>query len=90
MQVSYDPEKRRITLERRGLDFDDAPALFAGAHYNNADTRRDYGEDRWISVGLIGTTAIVVVWTDRADSRRIISMRKADRDEREEYQRYLE
>ena len=90
MRVSYDPEKRRITLERRGLDFDDTPQLFDGVHYTNADTRRDYGEDRWISVGVIGTTTIVVVWTERDDSRRIISMRKADRDEREEYHRYMD
>ena len=90
MQISYDPEKRRITLERRGLDFDHAPQLFAGVHYNNADTRYDYGEDRWISVGVIETIPSVVVWTEREDSRRIISMRKADKDEREEYHRYLE
>ena len=90
MRISYDPEKRRITLERRGLDFEDAPRLFAGAHYTDADRRRDYGEDRWISVGLLGTMTIVVVWTEREDSRRIISMRKADKDEREEYYRHLE
>lgn len=90
MRISYDPEKRRITLKRRGLDFHDALRLFAGAHYTDADTRRDYGEDRWISVGLLGTMTIVVVWTEREDSRRIISMRKADKDERQEYHRYLE
>ena len=90
MRISYDPEKRQTTLERRGLDFDDAPRLFGGVHYSDPDTRRDYGEDRWISVGLIGTTTIVVVWTERDDSTRIISMRKADRDEREEYHRHLD
>ena len=90
MRISYDPEKRRITLGQRGLDFDDAPRLFAGVHYTNADNRHDYGENRWISVGQIETMTIVVVWTERDDNRRIISMRKADRDEREEYDRHLE
>lgn len=54
------------------------------------DLRTDYGEDREITVGLLGDTVIVIVWTDRRDSRRIISMRKADRDEREEYFKQLD
>lgn len=90
MDVSYDPEKRRVTLEQRGLDFDNAANLFTGLHYTRLDQRYDYGEDRYISVGLIDDDTIVVVWTRRDDNRRIISMRKADRDEREQYRQWLD
>lgn len=90
MRITYDSNKRQITLTERGLDFEDAPKLFAGLHYTNPDDRRDYGEDREISVGLLNGNVVVVVWTERDDSRRIISMRKADKDEREEYYEYLD
>lgn len=90
MEVTYDPDKRRLTLDRRGLDFEDAPKLFAGFHLTRPDLRQDYGEDHEISVGLLNGVAVVVVWTKRDDSRRVISMRKADRHERELYFRELD
>lgn len=87
MEVTYDPAKRQVTLERRGLDFEDAPAIFNGLHYSRPDDRVDYGEERVITVGVLWGEVVVVVWTERDASRRIISMRKADRDERAEYYR---
>ena len=90
MRISYDPDKRLRTLEERGLDFDDAPKVFAGFHLRRPDLRHDYGEDREITTGLLGGEVVVMVWTPREDSRRIISMRKADRDERERYFEELE
>lgn len=89
MAITYDPEKRRQTIERRELDFEDASQLFAGLHYTKpAD--RDYGEDRQISVGVIGDDIIVIVWTLRGGTQRIISMRKADRHERTYYREWLD
>jgi uncharacterized DUF497 family protein len=86
MRISYDPAKRERTLEERGLDFEDAPELFAGFHLTAPDLRRDYGEARWISLGAVGETVVALVWTEReGGGRRIISMRKADRDERGDY-----
>lgn len=90
MKITYDAEKRQKTLEERGLDFEDAPQIFAGLHLSRVDDRFDYGEVREISVGLLKDDVIVVVWTDREDGRRIISMKKADRDEREAYYDQLE
>ena len=74
MRITYDPKKRRKTLKERGLDFEDAPKVFAGVHYTDADTRMDYGESREISVGMLGEHIVVLVWTERDDGRRIISM----------------
>ncbi len=90
MKISYDPEKRARTLIERGLDFDDAVELFAGRHYGDPDDRRDYGEPREISVGVVRGEVVVVVWTERGGGRRVISMRKADRDERADYNEFLD
>lgn len=85
MRIAFDAEKRRLTLENRGLDFADAPLVFAGLHFSRVDDRKDYGEVRTITIGLLRGVAVVMVWTERNAHRRIISMRKADRDERDAY-----
>ena len=90
MKLAYDPAKRQLTLEQRGLDFEDALHVFAGFHLTGPDLRRDYGERREITVGMVGDMVVVLVWTMRDDSRRIISMRKASTDEREAYRREVE
>lgn len=85
MKVTYDPEKRQRTLDERDLDFEDAPQVLSGFHLTQPDLRTDYGEDREITIGLLNDIVVVMVWTQRDDSHRIISMRKADKDERERY-----
>ena len=42
------------------------------------DVRRPYGEARMVAIGYIGLRLYVVVYVDRDDSRRIISLRKAN------------
>ena len=49
------------------------------------DARRDYGEDRFITVGFLDGTMVVLVWTPRDEAYRIISMRKANERERALY-----
>lgn len=91
MRITYDPDKRNKTLIERGLDFEDAGLLFAGVYFTQIDDREDYGEIREISIGLIHeTVVVVVVWTERDGSRRIISMRKASKNEREGYYEELD
>ena len=81
MDISFDPAKRAATLENRGLDFADAGLVFAGRTITIRDTRKDYGEDRRITAGYLAGRCVVLVWTPRAGSRRIISMRHAHADE---------
>ena len=75
MKISYDELKRLQTLDERGLDFDDAELVFAGLALTLQDERKDYGEDRYQTYGLLRGRLIMMVWTPRGDSRRIISMR---------------
>ncbi|MFN0114659.1 MAG: BrnT family toxin [Paracoccaceae bacterium] len=50
-----------------------------------ADLRRDYGEERFITVGFLDNRLVVVAWTQRKDAWRVISMRKANGREQGHY-----
>jgi Ribonuclease toxin, BrnT, of type II toxin-antitoxin system len=55
------------------------------------DTREDYGEERWIGIGLIQGRIALVAFAERPPlTVRIISLRKADHEEREQYEKALE
>ena len=75
MDISFDPEKRALTLEHRGLDFANAGEVFQGRVVTLPDERVDYGEDRFITAGYLRGRCVILVWTPRGGSRRIISMR---------------
>lgn len=77
MQIEFDEAKRQTTLVCRGLDFADAGLLFAGLMATRPDNRRDYGEPRFQTIGLLHGHAAMVVWTPRGDARCIISTRYA-------------
>ena len=78
MRVTYDPDKRELALAERGLDFEDAKFVFAGATLEVEDTRRDYGEPRIICYGYLADRLVVVGYTPRGAARHIFSMRKAN------------
>ena len=86
MEISYDPAKRATTLEERGLDFVDAPEVFSGPVFELADDRFDYGEERYITIGMLRGRMVVLVWTPRGAARHIISMRKANDREQTRFQ----
>lgn len=91
MEISYDPKKRAKTLAERGLDFDDAVHVFAGPTIDLLDDRKDYGEVRWVTYGLLGERMVALVWTPRGEGgRHIISMRKANEREKKAYQEELD
>lgn len=75
VDISFDPAKRALTLKERSLDLADAGLVFAGRTITVQDTRRDYGEDRFITAGYLAGRCVVMVWTRRDGTRRIISMR---------------
>jgi uncharacterized protein len=85
VRITYDPAKRDKTLKARGLDFEDAPQVFAGSVFQMEDDRQDYGEVRWITAGWLNDDVVVIVWTPRGDAHRIISMRKCHGAEREKF-----
>jgi uncharacterized DUF497 family protein len=89
VKITFDPAKRAATLAARGVDFVDAAAVFASRNSTRRDLRFDYGEDRFITIELNGNRLVVVVWTPRSDSRRMISMRDANAKEKRFFDRYV-
>jgi uncharacterized DUF497 family protein len=89
MRITFDPSKRARTLAERGLDFADVALIFAGLHATVEDVRRDYGEKRFISAGLLLGRLVVLVWTPRGAARRIISMRHAHAEEETRWRQHL-
>lgn len=85
MEIEFDPAKRDWTLRERRLDMAKAAPIFDGFHMSREDDREDYGEIRVVAIGRMGRKIVVCVWTERADRRRIISLREAEPDEREIY-----
>ncbi|MFZ1964437.1 MAG: BrnT family toxin [Roseiarcus sp.] len=78
MRIEFDAAKRDQTLRERGLDMAWADEAFAGATLTVSDDRREYGEDRFITIGFLDARMVVAVWTPRRGARRIISLRKAN------------
>jgi uncharacterized DUF497 family protein len=85
VDITFDPAKRDATLLNRGLDFADAPVVFAGTVVEYFDDRFDYGEERIVTVGLLAGVVVVIVWTEREAGPHIISMRKATKGEQNDY-----
>ena len=81
MNIVYDEKKRKSNLVKHGFDFLDAATLFAGITYTAEDRRFDYGEQRFVTLGLLRDKVVVILHTEAGDNSRIISMRKALRHE---------
>lgn len=85
MALTFDPDKRDRTLADRGLDFAEAEGVLDGPRFEFIDERRDYGERRITTIGLLKERMVVLVWTLRGEDRHIISMRKANAREQARY-----
>jgi uncharacterized DUF497 family protein len=84
--ISFDPAKRASNLAKHGIDLAESEQVLDGACESRVDDRFDYGEERWISVGLLRGEVVVCVWVETGDDEaRIISLRKATRNEQEGY-----
>jgi uncharacterized protein len=82
VQFEWDERKRQINIKKHGIDFLDALEIFQGPMLVNLDEKHEYGEDRYIGIGLLRNKAVVVVFTEpHPEITRIISLRKATKDE---------
>ena len=86
MRFFWDEKKRRNNIAKHGIDFRDAPEIFRGPMLIGPDNREYYGEDRFIGVGFVKDLVMVIVYTEpEPDAIRIISLRKATKNERERF-----
>ena len=85
MNFEWDEIKNRANIKKHGFDLADAEEMFRGAIHVRPDIREDYGE--WIGIGMIqGRLAFLAFAECGEDTIRIIPLRKAEHEERKEYE----
>lgn len=88
MVFEWDENKEKINIAKHKIDFKTASRVFADERrIEKYDEAHSFDEDRYITIGMIGGVAVIVmvVYTERKDAIRIISARKATQKEKEEY-----
>jgi len=83
MNFTWNQAKRQANLKKHGLDLADASRLFAGHTLTRPDTRFPCEEALFSTVGLLGVERVVIAHTETEETTQVISMRKAERHERE-------
>lgn len=77
----WDEAKRWLNLRKHGIDFADAEKIFRGVTFTAEDTREDYGEQRFLTLGLLEDQVVSIAHTEQGEEIRIISIRKATKHE---------
>jgi uncharacterized protein len=86
LEFEWDNAKAQLNLEKHGVSFLTAAAMFRNERLERIDDREDYGEERWIALGRVEMEVYRVVYTWRDKNLiRIISAQKANRNEEEIY-----
>ena len=85
MQLSFDPDKNERNIQERGLDFNLATELDWAIALIDEDTRQNYGERLYRVLACIGERLYALIFTPRADTVHVISLRKANAREVKHY-----
>ena len=81
IQFVWDERKRARNLKVHGLDFADARQVFEATTYTYEDDRFDYREQRFVTLGFLNGVAVAMVHTETPTMIRVVSFRKASRNE---------
>ena len=89
MDAEWDEKKRLSNIAKHNVDFNRVASMFDGRILEWPLPQRDYGEERYAALGIVGDLIFYAVFTWREGRRRIISARRAGRRERERYHKSL-
>jgi hypothetical protein len=81
MRFTWDERKRRSNIKTHGLDFTDCAKVFEGPTFTFEDSRFDYNEHRFVTLGILAGVAVSIVHTETPTHIHIISFRKATKNE---------
>jgi hypothetical protein len=88
MEFAWDDAKATSNLRADGVSFVQATAAFRDAFVvEQIDDREAYGEERIILIGMAADHMLTVVYTERDERIRIISARRATKNEQDRYYR---
>lgn len=87
MDVEFDPAKDRANFAKHGVPLTDAERFDWNSALEREDDRFDYGETRFVGLGLIGERLHVLVFAQGShdDAIRAISLRRAEKHEARHY-----
>ncbi len=83
MDFERDDAKSRSNAAKHGIPLDLIPLCFEGPVLSRRNDRRS--EERWLAIGSLEGLVVAFAYTKRGANIRIISARRASRDERERY-----
>lgn len=90
MRYTFDPKKRTSNLKKHGYDFSDAREVIeSGKTVTFEDRRFDYNEQRFVTLGVLRGDVVAIATAETDEEIRVISMRKAGKNEEEIYYRNL-
>ncbi len=85
MEFEWDEAKRRLNLKKHGIDFIHAEQVFEGGTITILDDRFDYGEERFVTFGLLEGRVVAIAHMETDEVIRLISVRKATKHEENNY-----
>jgi uncharacterized DUF497 family protein len=86
MELVFDPAKNRINVRKHGIDLADVEAVFYDLNAITVEDR-DHKEQRLVTLGMDSSERLLVVcYTYRGNTLRVISARKAEPHERKAYE----
>lgn len=91
ISVEWDETKARANVRKHGISFEVAARVFADPLAVSVQNRIESGEHRWQTVGMVGGHLLVLVahtvlHNEDTEVIRIISARRADKQERKHYE----
>jgi len=87
MRFEWDEAKRRANLHDHRIDFAavEKEEIFVGETVTRVDDRFEYGERRFLTLGLLKGEVVAIVHTESDEVVRLISVRKASKNEESIY-----
>jgi uncharacterized DUF497 family protein len=90
VNFEWDESRNKTNIDERDLDFADARQIFDAPMLVRIDNRKDYGEERFVGIGFLKNLVVVIVFTELNEQTiRVISLRKALKYEREQFEKYI-
>jgi uncharacterized DUF497 family protein len=85
MEIEWDNNKAASNLIKHKINFEDAKNIFLDPNRLEREDKRDYNETRIQVIGIVNQVVLFVVYTKRNGRYRIISARRANKNEQRQY-----
>ncbi|ACK66449.1 protein of unknown function DUF497 [Rippkaea orientalis PCC 8801] len=85
MEIEWNNDKAASNVIKHNIDFEDAKNIFLAPNRLEREDKRNYNETRIQVIGIVNQVVLFVVYPKRENRYRIISARRANKNERQQY-----